>query len=666
MALIMGTFNMCILILCSLMLNVNDAHAPFSSIYTSTILSRGIDANSTGSISSMNTTPGVTTVTPIISSGSVTSTTKGNVSQPALTRRLMVVSFVNGIYHTEDEWRNLTQSLSEVFSSQVRAFYNPSSGTAFFNWVQDAAKAGYELMRRPNDLDLAKRLAEHLRNILEEVGPTGRVLHLAHSGGAILTYLAAKYHLTSQETDRIDLATFGGGRSITRKYFKGRIVNYYSRNDPLTLVDGRAGALMKHAVSRHDSGKSNNSYWEVRDRKHNTTFVYLHGLADNPLIDHSMFGPTYERALRIEAANFKQRLSMMTAAVTIAEANWMRKVRKSAAKLTGMRHFWGDSASTLQSSVRIVRKRAAKITNQRGYFSKKTSVVSNMTTILGNKGAIDNASSTSSIGWRAAWMQRAATRLGRFYPSSLLPAVSSSEPWLDNAEVKLRSISDTITSIQSTTKSSMFVAFNATGRVQALVRSNVTATVSKYTDMLKSRIASSGATANRILQAQRDRYKSLGSLFKSYWSQSSSLQEVVGTDLPTIDLPSPVESDIEVVQAIDEAAVEAQESFIFSESTDGQGLQQREGESAEAGISPAAPTTESDASAAELEQVCELPDAHAVSEESETTVIPPSSENESGVAVPASAESEGTTPMREAGEAGDGAVGEGETASGER
>ena len=55
--------------------------------------------------------------------------------------------------------------------------------------------------------------------------------------GAIITYLAARYHLTLSERQQIDVITLGGGRSITHKYFKGRIVNYYSSNDPLVIVD---------------------------------------------------------------------------------------------------------------------------------------------------------------------------------------------------------------------------------------------------------------------------------------------------------------------------------------------------------------------------------------------------------------------------------------------
>jgi hypothetical protein len=84
----------------------------------------------------------------------------------------MVVSFVNGIYHTQSEWQEICDELKVLFKQQeIRPFYNPSSGF----WMRDALGAGYELVRRPNDLLTARMLAEHLRNALKEVGPTGRV-----------------------------------------------------------------------------------------------------------------------------------------------------------------------------------------------------------------------------------------------------------------------------------------------------------------------------------------------------------------------------------------------------------------------------------------------------------------------------------------------------------
>ena len=109
---------------------------------------------------------------------------------------------------------------------------------------------------------------------------------LINSGGAILTYLAAKYHLTKEETSRIDVVTLGGGKSITRKYFSGRTVNYYSRNDPLTLIDQRAKRMLKQAVNEWNE----TSGCETRDPKHNTSFVFLPAKANNAVIDHSAEG----------------------------------------------------------------------------------------------------------------------------------------------------------------------------------------------------------------------------------------------------------------------------------------------------------------------------------------------------------------------------------------
>lgn len=281
----------------------------------------------------------------------------------------MVVSFVNGIYHTEAEWQEICDELKVLFNQpEIRPFYNPSSGF----WMRDALGAGYELVRRPNDLLSARKLAAHLRNALKEVGPNGRVLHLAHSGGAILTYLAAKYHLSVAETDRIDVTTFGGGRSITQKYFKGRIVNYYARNDPLVLLDRRAGQLVKRVPGLPSDRANITTYppCEVKDRKHNTSFVFLRGVANNPIFDHSMTGPTYLGALKLEAEDFLQRMARLKA-TEFSEAGVIRKFRKQASELTGMHHFWGDVAIDAEVQFRRARKQAASVTGFHGFFSGK-------------------------------------------------------------------------------------------------------------------------------------------------------------------------------------------------------------------------------------------------------------------------------------------------------
>jgi hypothetical protein len=116
------------------------------------------------------------------------------------------------------------------FPPKVRPYYNPSLGW----WLKDLALVSYMYISTPTKDPVVTGLADHLNQVghtgndhhhqyyyhlhhhhrhcccwvssnhhhpfcalqvLQEVGPTGRVVHLAHSGGALLTYLVAKYHL---------------------------------------------------------------------------------------------------------------------------------------------------------------------------------------------------------------------------------------------------------------------------------------------------------------------------------------------------------------------------------------------------------------------------------------------------------------------------------------
>jgi hypothetical protein len=82
-----------------------------------------------------------------------------------------VVSFVNGIYHSVSELQKIADHLEEIFSEEVRVFYNPSTG----NWFSDAYRAGVELIYKPDDLLIAKSLALHLRRALKDVGSDGKL-----------------------------------------------------------------------------------------------------------------------------------------------------------------------------------------------------------------------------------------------------------------------------------------------------------------------------------------------------------------------------------------------------------------------------------------------------------------------------------------------------------
>ncbi len=265
-------------------------------------------------------------------------------SPPSSSNSTMLISYVNGIYHTEDDWRRISGKIEAIFSTEVSPFYNPSTGW----WVRDITNAGYSLALRPHDLYLSKQLAEHLKGVLKKVGEYGRVLHIAHSGGAILTYLAAKHHLSRTETNRIDVITFGAGKSITNKYFRGRVCNYYTRNDPLIFMDSRAIKLFQRSFlksSLHSSSREGRLV-EMRDKKHGTPFIFINPHSRNPLNDHSIEGEAYQLGLRIEADVFKETLIKIQSDILKFQSmrnkkcNALRHFRKVFAKVTGVHHFW--------------------------------------------------------------------------------------------------------------------------------------------------------------------------------------------------------------------------------------------------------------------------------------------------------------------------------------
>lgn len=99
-----------------------------------------------------------------------TTTSNDTVSKPCRS----VVSFVNGIYHSYFELQKIACILEEIFAEEVRVFYNPSTG----NWFSDAYRAGVELIYKPNDLLIAKSLANHLRKALKDVGTNGNFRHV--------------------------------------------------------------------------------------------------------------------------------------------------------------------------------------------------------------------------------------------------------------------------------------------------------------------------------------------------------------------------------------------------------------------------------------------------------------------------------------------------------
>lgn len=220
-----------------------------------------------------------------------------------------IVSFVNGIYYSPSDLSRIEGKMAALLDRPVSSFYYPSSGW----WINDATYAGYVLFWRPQGLKLALELSEHLRRLLKKGGRHCRVLHIAHSGGAIATYLAAKYHLSKEERSRIDVITFGAGKSISRKYFSGRVVNYYSRSDPLLFVDSASALVLKNSNVTSNASLLSSLDGDVMLDQHNTTYVFLHGSNGSLALEHSLEGPTYSQAIAKEGRLLQERIASLRA-----------------------------------------------------------------------------------------------------------------------------------------------------------------------------------------------------------------------------------------------------------------------------------------------------------------------------------------------------------------
>jgi hypothetical protein len=127
-----------------------------------------------------------------------------------------------------------------------------------------------------------------LKNAVAAVGKRGRVIHIAHSQGALVTALAAK-HLTPLEMNQMEVLAFGGAEALrkTPKTPFARCINYYSVNDPLLFVVPSAAQALRSGFV------------------HDEEFCFLAPRSGDPVEDHSLLGPTYAKALYWEGQLFQ-------------------------------------------------------------------------------------------------------------------------------------------------------------------------------------------------------------------------------------------------------------------------------------------------------------------------------------------------------------------------
>lgn len=204
------------------------------------------------------------------------------------------VTWVNGIAHLPEHMSDPTFVISTIFGGvNVDYCHNPSAMTSesdTIGFVKDGIQAGSHVMmgRFTPEVD---NLVEHLRAALAQVGRTGRVIHIAHSQGSVITWLAAQ-RLKPEECKRIEVISFGGAATICTSEFPfARCINYYAVNDPILNVVPSAVKALKSGFAFGDGMQQE--------------IIFLATRTGDPVTDHGLLNPTYLEALVWEGQRYQ-------------------------------------------------------------------------------------------------------------------------------------------------------------------------------------------------------------------------------------------------------------------------------------------------------------------------------------------------------------------------
>jgi len=190
------------------------------------------------------------------------------------------------------------KTISKMFGNvKVNYSYNPTSmqtPSDTLGYIKDLSQATTQKFGKITEE--VSNLVSHLSTEVSKIGSKGRVVHIAHSQGALITYLAAR-HLTQAQQERIEVVCFGGAAALTSRDFPhfARRVNYYSCNDPLLhVVSNAAKALNTGFLGGFTQGGE-------------PEFVFLTPKGNDPIIDHGLLGPTYSDIVAWEGRRYQEK-----------------------------------------------------------------------------------------------------------------------------------------------------------------------------------------------------------------------------------------------------------------------------------------------------------------------------------------------------------------------
>ena len=189
------------------------------------------------------------------------------------------------------------KEISKLFGGKPVSYcHNPTAmahDDDLVGYLGDLSQAGTQKLGRITDE--VNRLAQHLQQAVAAVGRRGKVIHIAHSQGALVTSLAAK-RLSRDEMSRIEIIAFGGAAALQKTTATpfGRCVNYYAANDPLLLVVPQAAQALRSGFATSSGSIANEE-----------EFCCLTPREGDPVADHALLGKTYGQALAWEGKRFQ-------------------------------------------------------------------------------------------------------------------------------------------------------------------------------------------------------------------------------------------------------------------------------------------------------------------------------------------------------------------------
>jgi predicted transcriptional regulator len=129
------------------------------------------------------------------------------------TRLTWVNGIAYGLHHMESE----KHDISKLFGGkEVEYCRNPTSMSNdedLLGYYSDLTQAGTQKLGRMTAE--VNKLVDHLKESIAKVGKRGKVIHIAHSQGALLTALASKL-LTPLEMSQIEVLAFGGAAALRK------------------------------------------------------------------------------------------------------------------------------------------------------------------------------------------------------------------------------------------------------------------------------------------------------------------------------------------------------------------------------------------------------------------------------------------------------------------